>query len=43
MWLLWLDLGLIILCVSLLITYKVLKKRKEKKEEIEGEVIENDK
>lgn len=43
MWLLWLDLSLLFVFIGLLITYKILKKKKEKREEIEGEVIDNDK
>lgn len=43
MWLLWLDLSLLVVLIGLLITYKILKKKKEKREEIEGEVIDNDK
>lgn len=43
MWLLWLDLSLLVVFIGLLITYKILKKKKEKREEIEGEVVDNDK
>lgn len=42
MWLLWLDLSLLVVFICLLITYKILKKRKEKKEELDSEVIDND-
>lgn len=39
--LLWLDLSLLVVFIGLLITYKILKKRKEKREEVEGEVVDN--
>lgn len=41
MWLLYLDISLIVVVIGLYIAYRILKKKKEKREE--SEIIDNDK